>query len=246
MDNVLDNPVLSSLLGTHRGLAITAGRVARYPVEVSPFMGLPGDADEADWEQLIALAGDDAIVLVNGPERWPVGIEEVRRFAVLQMVASGELTVRAAADDVVIERLSGADAAEMLDLAQRTEPGPFGVRTGELGAYYGVRDGEKLVAMAGERMRPAGWTEISGVCTDPAYRGRGLAGVLMERVFRGASERGDRSFLHVFEGNAGAIRLYEAMGFTVRRSVVVSSYRKVGQAGSEGVADAVDRVLADG
>ncbi|MEV6412853.1 GNAT family N-acetyltransferase [Kribbella sp. NPDC051718] len=226
MDNVLDNPVLSSLVGAHRELAIAAGRVARYPVEVSPFMGMPADADEADWEQLAGLAGDDAIVLVNGPERWPVGIEEVRRFAVLQMVASDELTFRPA-DDVVIERLGAADAVEMLDLAQRTEPGPFGLRTGELGAYYGIRDGDKLVAMAGERMRPAGWTEISGVCTDPAYRGRGLAGVLMERVFRGALERGDRSFLHVFEGNAGAIRLYQAMGFTIRRSVVVGSYRKV-------------------
>jgi len=124
-----------------------------------------------------------------------------------------------------VDRLGPADAADMLSLATATEPGPFGARTGLLGVYLGIRDGGKLIAMAGERLQPDGWTEISGVCTDPAYRGRGLARLLMELVAAGIRQGGRRPFLHVVAGNAGAIRLYEAMGYLIRREVQVTAYR---------------------
>jgi predicted GNAT family acetyltransferase len=105
----------------------------------------------------------------------------------------------------------------MLDLVRRTRPGPFEKRTYLLGGYLGIRRGGALVAMAGERMHPPGWTEISAVCTDPAQRGQGLAARLTLAVAAGIRDRGDVPFLHTGADNAPAIRLYEVLGFTLRR-----------------------------
>ena len=113
----------------------------------------------------------------------------------------------------------------MLTLATATEPGPFAARTGVLGVYVGIRDRGKLIAMAGERLQPDGWIEISGVCTDPGYRGQGLARMLMELVGAGIRQRGQRPFLHVLASNTGAIRLYESMGYITRRALDINSYR---------------------
>ena len=114
-------------------------------------------------------------------------------------------------------RLTAADVPEILDLIARTRPGPFRPRTIELGSYPGIRQDRALVAMAGERMRPPGWTEISAVCTDPAYRGRGPATSLVRAVAAGIRARGETPFLHTAASNAPAIRLYESIGFRLRR-----------------------------
>ena len=221
----LDNPVWASLSGAHRDLAVANGRALRYPVDVSPFMGVPDDAGPKDWRDLADLAGADPIVLVNTPasvpDSWPV----LRQISALQMLGPEHAGPTVAAGDWQVDRLGAADASDMLALATVTEPGPFGARTGVLGTYLGVRDRGKLIAMAGERLQPDGWTEISGVCTDPAYRGRGLARLLMELVAAGARERGDRPFLHVLSDNAGAIRLYEAMGYETRRQLTITVHR---------------------
>jgi predicted GNAT family acetyltransferase len=108
---------------------------------------------------------------------------------------------------------------EVLDLVARTEPGPFRKRTVELGRYLGIRRDGVLVAMAGERLRVPGWTEISAVCTDPAHRGQGLAARLVRALAHGIRARGERPFLAAAAENVGAVRLYEALGFTVRREV---------------------------
>ncbi len=86
-----------------------------------------------------------------------------------------------------ITRLTDADAPEMLTLATLTEPGPFFSRTNELGDFAGLRIHDQLVAMAGERMKPEGYTEVSGVCTNPDHRGRGYAGSLMHLVSQKSS-----------------------------------------------------------
>jgi predicted GNAT family acetyltransferase len=107
----------------------------------------------------------------------------------------------------------------MLSLVARTEPGPFGPRTHELGGFLGVRVGGELVAMAGQRLRVPGWTEVSGVCTAPELRGRGLAGLLTRLVAAEIRAGGDRPFLHAMAANAAAIRLYQALGYTLRREL---------------------------
>lgn len=123
------------------------------------------------------------------------------------------------------------DVPEILDLVARTEPGPFLKRTIELGTYLGIRDRGRLVAMAGERINPPGWTEISAVCTDPEYRGRGLATRLVRAVAAGIRERGETPFLHAAADNLPAIRLYESLGFTLRRRSTILAVRSPGTPG---------------
>ncbi len=224
--DTLDNPVWASLTGTHSGLALRNGRAARYPGDVSPFMGVPNEVRPEDWRQLADLAGADPVVLVNPPATLPANWSLLREIKGLQMLAPEVAhPSEPATGDWQVDQLGPADAADMLALAIATEPGPFAARTGMLGVYLGIRDRGKLVAMAGERLQPDGWTEISGVCTDPVYRGRGLARLLMEMVAAGIRQRAQRPFLHVIATNAGAIRLYESMGYVTRRAVDVNAYR---------------------
>ena len=122
-------------------------------------------------------------------------------------------------------RLTAADVPEILDLVDRTQPGPFRPRTIELGTYLGIRRNGALVAMAGERLHPPGWTEISAVCTDPAYRGQGLATRLVSAVGAGIADRGDRVLLHAAARNVTAIRLYLAIGFQLRRRTTFFSVK---------------------
>ncbi|GAA2292052.1 hypothetical protein GCM10010415_75040 [Streptomyces atrovirens] len=113
----------------------------------------------------------------------------------------------------------------MLDLAARTEPGPFWPRIHELGTYLGIRVDGALVAMAGERLRPPGWTEISAVCTALEARGQGHAARLVRALTERIVTRGDGPFLHVAETNTGAITLYERLGFKTRSPVTFRGFR---------------------
>ena len=156
---------------------------------------------------MVALAG----VPVPPPESWqvtPIGDG-------VQLVDDG---VKAGTDDEAVP-LGPDDRAEMLDLAERTRPGPFLPRTGELGVFLGIRRGGALVAMAGERLHPPGWTEIIGVCTDDGWRGHGFATRLMRMLAGGIRARGETPFLHALASNTDAVRLYETMGFRLRRTI---------------------------
>jgi ribosomal protein S18 acetylase RimI-like enzyme len=215
VEDVLDDPVRAALLGPQAHFAVRRGQVLRYAFEVSPFVSLPPEPGLADWRDAAALAGADGTVLMTGPMPAPPdGLAEVTEITGYQL--TGE-DVAGEHDDEVV-RLGPADVPEMLDLVRRTQPGPFLPRTVELGVYLGIRRGGALAAMAGERMRPPGWTEISAVCTDPAHQGQGLAGRLIRAVVAGVRERGERPFLPVADGNP-AIRLYERLGFRIRRPV---------------------------
>jgi ribosomal protein S18 acetylase RimI-like enzyme len=128
--------------------------------------------------------------------------------------------------------LGPADVPDILRLVERTKPGPFLARTIELGTYLGIRRDGELVAMAGERMRPPGWTEISAVCTDPAWRGHGFASRLTRAVAAGILARGDTPFLHAIAANVTAVRLYKELGFSHRRDIQFPLLRLAGTAAS--------------
>jgi ribosomal protein S18 acetylase RimI-like enzyme len=220
--HVLDNPALAALTGPHAHFAERRGRVLRYPVDVSPWLALPDEPEADDWADVAAFAGPGEEVALNGycgraPDDWEI------TFAVegVQLVDDGV----AAAPDPEAVRLGPADVPEMLDLVARTRPGPFLPRTIELGTYLGIRRGGALVAMAGERLRPPGWTEISAVCTDPSVRGQGLATRLILAVAHGIRERGETPFLHTGAGNTDALRLYESLGFRLRRTTAFLAAR---------------------
>ena len=119
--------------------------------------------------------------------------------------------------------MTEADAAEMQALAALTQPGPFFRHTNRLGTFIGVRQDGALVAMAGERLRPTGYTEVSGVCTHPDHRGKGYAGALMRQVAHNIVARGDTPFLTSYTDNVGAIALYEALGFRIRRELMLTA-----------------------
>ncbi len=216
----LDNPVWASLTGPHASIALgeATSKVRRYPPDYSPFMALADREDPQAWADLAALAGPDGTVFVcEVPElvdHLPPGWEVVQPFLGVQMVATEALLPL---PDPEAVRLGPDDVDEILDLVARSEPGPFERRTVELGTYLGLRREGKLVAMAGERMNPPGWREISAVTTDPGHRRKGFAGRLVRAVAHGIVERGETPLLHADATNAGAVRLYQSLGFAIRR-----------------------------
>ncbi|CAL9630667.1 GNAT family N-acetyltransferase [Streptomyces albus] len=225
-DPVLDDPVGQSLRGPHARFARRLGRSATYLPEVATFSSVPAESGPREWADLARLLGSGKVAdMFSSPAAPPPDWEPVFRLDGRQMIWTG--SGRPAQPDAgtrVVE-LGAEHAAEMLDLVARTRPGPFWPRTCELGTYLGVREGGRLVAMAGERLRPPGWTEISAVCTAPEARGRGHAARLVTTLAARTVARGERPFLHVAEANTAAIALYEALGFAARKQVVFRGFR---------------------
>jgi ribosomal protein S18 acetylase RimI-like enzyme len=213
----LDRPAWAAMTGPHAHLAQRHGMAARYQAEVCGFSALADETDPRSWADLAELTGPGGQVMLGAlAELPPAGWDLVWHGEGVQMVS----TTVDSFDDSDIEQLGLSDVAEVLDLVERTRPGPFAPRTIEMGRYLGIRREGALVAMAGERLHPPGWTEISAVCTDPAYRGQGLAGRLVQAVAAGIRERNETPFLHAAASNTKAIRLYESLGFTIRRSTI--------------------------
>jgi len=154
------------------------------------------------------------------------GWRVLREIPVAQMVWNGSVDIE---DGNEVETLSLADVDEMLALTELTKPGPFGKRTPELGTYLGIRDGRRLVAMAGERLQLPGFTEVSAVCTHPEFQGRGFARRLITAVVRRIVERGETPFLHVARENVRAIRVYEELGFRTRILQTAFALRREGE-----------------
>lgn len=226
MPTPLDEPVAAALQGSHAHLARRIGRAASYDRAVATFSAVPADPTRKDWDDLAALLGPRRFAdLFSLPVTPPADWEPAFRLDGLQMVGS-RASLASDVRDPVVEELTADDVPAMLALVEQTRPGPFWDRTLEMGRYAGVRDDSgRLVAMAGERLHPPGFTEVSAVCTAPEARGRGLAELLVRDVAARIIECGDQPFLHVAASNTGAIRLYERLGFVVRREVVFHGYR---------------------
>jgi ribosomal protein S18 acetylase RimI-like enzyme len=227
--HVLDNPAWAALTGPHAHFAERFGRAARYHRDVAPFYAVCDEDDPRAWADLAALVGPGGTASVRGVTEAPEGWEIVHTGHGVQLV---DTSLRAEPDPEAV-RLGPDDVPEILDLVARTEPGPYLPRTVELGTYLGIRHQGRLIALAGERLHPPGWTEISAVCTDPSYRGRGLATRLVRAVAAGIKERGERPFLHAVATNANAIRLYESIGFTLRARTAFSLVQHTGAAALE-------------
>lgn len=210
----LDNPVWHALTGPQAAFAERAGRAARYRADISVFAALDDEPDAAAWADAARLGGSD-MVLVGPQTPPPADWEILARVTGRQMVAED---LEAIPDPEAVP-LGRGDVEDMLALISRTRPGPFLAGTVELGNYLGIRRDGVLVAMAGERVRLAGWTEVSAVCTDEAVRGSGLASRLVRAVAAGIEARGDRAVLHVASTNASAISLYRTLGFVERREI---------------------------
>ncbi|PYE19471.1 FR47-like protein [Williamsia limnetica] len=175
-------------------------------------MAIPQEPAPQDWADAAALIGTShAIVFASAPLA-PTFDAVTSSLGLVQMVARDVAGVV----DPAVEQLTYADVPEILALTALTKPGPFLDRTIELGNYFGIRDEGKLVAMAGERMRAPGWTEISAICTAPEHRGKGLSVRLIRSLVHQINQRGEQVFLHAVDTNP-AIGLYESLGFAIRR-----------------------------
>ena len=222
-EDPLSRPVWSMLSGQQADLALECGCALRIDPRYGPFAAARdrSDAAQADLTEIVRSSPHD-IWLVE-PEQWPApsGTKIVRTASLVQMVAEEEGT--SSAPEPHILPLIDADVPEMTEIALATEPGPWGELTHKYGQFFGIRDGDRLAAMAGERMRPApGYAEVSGVCTWPEYRGQGMARRLIAHVMHAQRARGETPFLHSYAGNAAAIGLYESLGFRMVGNMVVT------------------------
>jgi ribosomal protein S18 acetylase RimI-like enzyme len=219
-DALLDNPIWNSLTTLHAHLAVGAhtghGLARRYPADIGPLSAFQSQSSEA-YADLAAIVpeGDVAALFLEDPPELPTGWQLLRGGTLVQMVCSTVPDQPSLADAIV--RMESADFPEMVALAALTEPGPFRERTATLGGFVGVRVDGRLAAMAGQRLSPGGFTEVSAVCTHPDFRGRGYAQALVAAVARDIHAAGYVPFLTALESNTGAIRIYQQVGFVLRR-----------------------------
>jgi predicted GNAT family acetyltransferase len=214
MKHMLDRPVWSALDTRHRALAQGGDLARRYPASIVPFASTAEDDAESlrAFAELVApgesviMAQADTIVL-------PAGLAASSTAAAVQMIAEAPLP---AVSDERVERLTQDDAEAMLALALLTRPGPFSLKAQSLGDFWGVKIDGRLAAMAGERMKQPGYSELSGVCSHPDFRGAGLGRLLSVFVANRIFERGDIPYLHAYAANSTAIGLYESIGFRLR------------------------------
>jgi ribosomal protein S18 acetylase RimI-like enzyme len=217
----LDHPVWHALLTRQAPLAEGGALARRYPPAIAPFAATVDDSPQS-FAALGALmtASDPAVLFTPDPvAAAPAGFR-------IHLAKTGEQMIGAPVEAPLtgadIVSLGVADVPAMMELTKLTNPGPFALRAHELGTFLGIRIDGRLVAMAGERMKPAEYTEITAVCVHPDHRGRGYAQLLLGAVARQIAARGEIPFLHVFSDNDSAIALYRRQGMEIRRRICVT------------------------
>lgn len=222
--HLLDHPIWSALTTRQRDLAEGGDLARRYPVAMTPFADMVDTSPKA-FAALGALMSDQDIAVLFTPEP----VEVPAAFKVVLAKPGEQMVGMPAASPIrgtEIVTLGSADVRAMMALTELTKPGPFNVRTHELGTFLGVKVDGELVAMAGERMKPGNYTEMTAICVHPAHRGRGYAQALMAAISRHIAARGEIPFLHVFSDNTSAIALYRRQGMDIRRRLHVTVLRK--------------------
>lgn len=223
MSHPLSNPIWNGLTGPHAHLSVGTGKVRRYRPEVAMFVAVENPADP-EMPELLDLIGDGVAGFVTeGPVSLPPSVHILKTAAVLQMIVGEFRPVPVALEMVP---LGEEHEPAMVELTEICKPGPFEVKTRLMGSFRGLFDDGRLIAMSGERMRTADFTEISAVCTHPDYRGRGYA---KQFVSQGGNEiiaTGKTPFLHSFADNATAISTYEKLGFQPARMMTFTVIRR--------------------
>lgn len=217
---MLDRPAWAALSTRHLALSLGGALARRYAKDVNLFASASDDTAAALAALTDLVPPGERIFMLQVPDIVvPDGFVPLKAAKGVQMVATRHIQAAWAEEGLV--KLTEADAPEMLALAQLTEPGPFLARTHVMGEFFGIRVDGRLAAMAGERFRFPGHTEVSGVCTHPDFRHRGFARRLSAAVAARIESRGERPFLHAWKTNRPAIALYESLGFEIRAEVDV-------------------------
>jgi predicted GNAT family acetyltransferase len=224
MKHILDRPIWSALSTRHAHLAEGRGGALRYSPSVSLFAATADETPESLASLAALTVPGDSQYLVQADEIvLPDGFSEVVRARAVQMLAERPIEI---IDDPRIERLGEADAQEMLDLALLTKPGPFTLKSQALGSFWGIKEGGRLLAMAGERLRQPSMTELSGVAVQPDQQGKGFGRLLSVYVAGQIAGRGEQAYLHAYATNTKAIALYESIGFRLRTELNVVATKR--------------------
>lgn len=219
-ENLFANPVWHALQTEHRHFAISVGNACRYPADVAPFAAVAAPTTTALQELYSLLALGESVWLVGDTYPYVPELSFEETLECFQMILPDE--IRPPDPTIQIVPLSTAHASEMVALTTLTFPGFFRGRTCEMGSYWGVRSDGKLIAMGGERLKLAGYPEISGVCVAPEHRGKGAAAAVIWEIVRNHRREGLVSWLHVGVANHRAIELYLRMGLKVVRKVALN------------------------
>jgi len=221
LNHILDRPVWNALSARQRRQSIAKPHAVRLLPQFGDFGAAYGYRSDQPANGLLAvsLTGRDIACVEVDTVMPPPGLTIVAHSPGLQMIMP-EPTEASSAPEFTA--LGEADAHEMAALVAATKPGPFGPESYRLGRFIGLRRGGNLVAMAGERLMPQGFTELASICTRQEYRGRGYAAALVRQLASEIQARGETPFLHVSAGNAAARALYRTVGFVERREMMLT------------------------
>ncbi|MEM9434157.1 MAG: GNAT family N-acetyltransferase [Pseudomonadota bacterium] len=223
-ETLLDRPVWTALTSRLSHLSIANGMARSLPRDVSPLAAGANEMSKAvrDFDKMVAQREAPVITLERDAPRRKHHFAPVLELAGVQMVAK---SIPPPKGLHAVETLDYADAPDMLKLAKATQPGPFEQRTHTLGDFIGIRRNGLLVAMAGQRLRLPGFTEISAVCVAPEYRSQGMAAELIGQMSELIRATGDTPFLHTYLDNISAIQLYEHLGFRIRTQMHIAKWQ---------------------
>lgn len=217
MEHVLDNPVYYALATGNQNLTNGNTQIKYFGRQVAPFVGLKNISTESFQALYDILPDDGPFVFISVKETdIPAPWQVLATIPGYQMVCNGNVLP---ADEINLVMLTDENIPQMLELTQLTNPGPFAQRTIDFGQYVGIFEGNKLAAMAGQRMNPLPYAEISAVCTHPDHTGKGYAKQLLAFHINRIKAEGNIPFLHVRSDNERAIKIYQSLGFEIRSKV---------------------------
>lgn len=225
MNHILDNPVYNALISGNKKLSNGTENARHFSNDVAPFVGLK-EASTENFEELYHMLPFESVFAFFNPTEisiappWLV----LNHLKCLQMVF--HTVLEPVVSDARIIPLHSTHVPQMIALTQLTKPGPFFANTIEFGNYHGIFEADELVAMAGNRMHPFHYTEISAVCCHPDHSGKGYARMLLQNQIRLIQKNDNIPFLHVRADNERAIKVYKDLGFETRSEVSIYSIQK--------------------
>jgi len=229
MTQILDNMIWNAITTGNRDLSQVDGEVGFYQQDIAPFAGLK-ELNKANLDKLYDLVthGRRLALSYTGTlsldeNKWAL----LQHMDVTQMVYEDPVTSFTTEASHLIVPLGNEHVPQMLELTALTKPGPFLTRTILFGNYCGIFREGRLAAMAGQRMHPVPYLEISAVCTHPDFRGKGYARTLMLHIMKRILDNSYIPFLHVLSANTSAIGLYESIGFRTRKRLFIDVMKRL-------------------
>lgn len=223
-ENKLDNPAWYALTEIHQPFAVGTNEIKKYQRYIAPWVAHTS-SDPTILNKLDPfIEKEESFYVFDSMPQLPPNYIHENTVHCLQMICRQE--IKATINNAGIEKMGDEDGEEVENLINLVQPGYYNPGTRLMGEYYGIRQNGQLVALAGERMRMNGFTEVSGVVTHPDFTGRKYAQQLVALVVNNNIAAGIIPFLHVAETNERAIKLYEHLGFVNRRFIMVRKIKK--------------------